>query len=48
MHDVEAFNARLAVDYPAYSMVICQVKAGFNVYTIIFDQTSENDSCFRL
>ncbi len=31
MHDVEAknliksFNAQLAVDYPVYSMVICQV-----------------------
>ncbi len=46
-----SFNARLAVDYPAYSMVICQVidklKLVLLFASAIFDRKGKNDSYFR-
>ncbi len=49
MHDVEtlkSFNAQLAVDYPAYSMVICQVKDKVTLVMLILYRMGENDSYF--
>lgn len=40
------FIARLAVDHPAYTMVICPVKSLIDVNSDIFDQTVENYSDF--
>ncbi len=40
----KSFNARLAVDYPVYAMVICQVITCIVLCSAIFDR---NDGYFR-
>ncbi len=49
MHDVEtlkSFNAWLAVDYPAYSMLICQVTDKVKLVMLILYRMGENDKLF--
>ncbi len=49
---IKSFNARLAVDYPAYCMVICQVIDKLKLVLLlicsaIFDRMGKNDSYFH-
>lgn len=43
---LKSLNAQLAVHYPAYTIIICQVKAVINVNSVIFGQMGENDIYF--
>ncbi len=43
---LKSFNARLAVDYPAYSIVICQIKTCLALCSAIFDRKGKNDGYF--